>query len=128
VAGHVARIADETKRADCRTLVALMRRVTGEEPVMWGPSIVGFGRYAYTYESGHSGESCVTGFAARKTDISVYLVMPGKRQHQLLSRLGKHRMAKACLSIKRLSEIDLRVLEQLVADSVAEVRRRYPDP
>jgi hypothetical protein len=93
---------------------------------MWGPGIVGFGSYRYRYESGRTGEWCVTGFAARKGDLSVYLMAEGARQQALLARLGRHRMGKACLSIRRLADVDAAVLEQLVADSVAQVRRRHP--
>ena len=126
VAEYLGAIDDATRRADCEGLVKLMRKITGQEPVIWGSSIVGFGSYRYTYESGHSGVSCVTGFAARKGDISIYLVAESPDQQDLLLRLGKHRMGKACLYIKRLSDIDLPTLEQLVAASVVEVKRRYP--
>lgn len=127
VADHLAAIDDPARRDDCERLLALMRKVTRQEPVMWGTAIVGFGRYRYTYDSGHSGESCATGFASRKSDISVYLVAGGARQAELLARLGRHRMGKACLTIRRLADVDLKVLEQLVADSYAEVKRRHPD-
>lgn len=126
VTEYLARIEDPVRRADCETLVKLMRRITRQEPRLWGPTIVGFGSYRYTYESGHSGESCVTGFASRKGDISVYLVAASPDQPELLSRLGKHKMGKACLYIKRLADVDLKVLESVVAGSVAEVKRRYP--
>ncbi len=123
---YIAAITEPERRADAESLLKLMRRVTKQDPVMWGPSIVGFGKYKYTYASGHSGESCAAGFAARKSDFSVYLVAEGSSQQELLSRLGKHKMGKACLSIKRLAEVDLNVLEQLVAESYAEVHRRHP--
>jgi hypothetical protein len=124
-ARYVARISDPARRADCEQLLALMRRVTKRAPVMWGSSIVGFGSYTYTYASGASGESCATGFSSRKRDISVYLLASTPSAPQLLSRLGKHKMGKACLSIRRLADVDLPVLEQLVAESFAEVRRRH---
>ena len=126
VAEHLAAIEDPARRADCEVLVKLMRKLTGQPPKLWGPSIVGFGRYRYTYESGHSGESCVTGFAARKGDLSIYLVAASPDQPELLARLGKHRMGKACLYVRRLADVDLDVLERLVAGAVAEVRRRHP--
>lgn len=126
VAQYIAAIADPERRAEAETVIKLMRRATKQDPVMWGPSIVGFGNYRYSYASGRSGESCATGFAARKGDISVYLVAEGPSQQELLSRLGKHKMGKACLSIKRLADVDLGVLEQLVAESYAEVNRRHP--
>jgi hypothetical protein len=122
---HVARVADPAQQADCRELLKLMQRATKHPPVMWGESIVGFGSYRYTYASGHSGESCATGFAARKNDISIYLLADTPSQQQLLSRLGKHKMGKACLSIKRLADVDLKVLEQLVSESFNEINRRH---
>jgi len=91
--------------------------------VMWGASIVGFGSHRYTYASGHAGESCATGFASRKSDISIYLMADTPSQQELLSRLGKHKMGKACLSIKRLADVDLQVLEQLISISYTEVRK-----
>lgn len=125
VDGYIGAIADEGRRRDCLDLTAMMSRITGEKPKMWGPSIVGFGTYHYTYDSGHEGNSCVTGFSSRKDAISVYLVAGWTDQEKLLAKLGKHKMGKACLYIKRLSDVDTEVLEQLIAGSVAEVRRRY---
>lgn len=125
VADHLAAIEDEGRRQDCQLLAQLMTRVTGQPPVLWGPSIVGFGSYHYRYESGREGDSCLTGFASRKGDISVYLLAGFPGRDVLLARLGRHKMAKACLYVRRLSDIDLQVLEQLVVGSVAEVKRRY---
>lgn len=125
VDAYLAAITDERRRADCARLVDLMRRVTGCMPVMWGTGIVGFGRYRYRYESGRTGEMCVTGFSSRKTDLSIYLVSESPGQQDLLARLGKHRMGKSCLGVRRLDDIDLQVLERLVAESVAETQRRY---
>ena len=124
---HIAAIEDKARRSDCATLVAMMSGIVGLAPRMWGSGIVGFGSYHYKYASGREGDAPLTGFAARKGDISVYLVASGAEQAQLLARLGRHRMGKACLYIRRLSDIDCKVLERLIADSVAEVRRRYPD-
>ena len=126
VADYLAAIDDAQRRADCEQISQLMTRVTGEAPRMWGPSIVGFGNYHYRYDSGHSGDACLTGFASRKADISIYLSCASPHQEALLARLGRHKMGKACLYVRRLSEIDLQVLEQLVAASVAELRLRYP--
>lgn len=125
VAEHLAAIADEARRADCATLDKLMRKVTRHKPRMWGPTIVGYGRYKYTYESGHSGESCLAGFAPRKGDISIYFFPEYPDRDALLARLGKHKMGKACLYVRRLSDIDLSVLEQMVSASVGEIKRRY---
>jgi len=125
VEDYLSAIEDETRRIDCEALVRLMSRVTKQAPRIWGGNIVGFGSYHYKYESGREGDAALTGFSSRKGDISVYLAASGTDQEQLLARLGKHKMGKACLYIRRLSDVDSMVLEQLVAASVAEVQRRY---
>ena len=125
VEGYLAGIADDGRRSDCRELVTMMAAITGEPPVMWGTSIVGFGAYAYDLAGGRKGSSCRVGFSSRKTDISVYLVASGPDQPSLLKRLGKHKMAKACLRIRRLADVDLEVLADLIRDAISEVRRRY---
>lgn len=118
-------VEGDERRQDCQTLVAMMGRITGKPAVMWGPSIVGFGSYHYRYESGREGDMPVTGFSPRKGDISVYLTASGPDQEDLLSRLGRHRMGKSCLYIRRLSDVELDVLEQLIRGSIAEVERRH---
>ena len=123
---YLASRASSDQLADCRTLMTLLGRVTGEAPRMWGPSIVGYGRYTYRYASGTSGESFLSGFAIRGRDLVVYLVAESPRQEALLARLGKHKFGKACLYLKRLADVDLTVLESLVAEAVGEVRRRHP--
>ena len=123
--GYIAAIDDESRRKDCEALARMMANVTGQKPKMWGPSIVGFGIYHYKYESGREGDSPLTGFSSRKGAISVYLVASPPGRDELLSRLGKHNMGRACLSIRKISDVDFSVLEQLVAGSIAEVRRRY---
>lgn len=125
VEDHIASRANEEQGADCRELTALLHKVTGEPPTMWGPSIVGFGVYRYTYESGRTGEAPLAGFAIRGRELVVYLVAESDEQRSRLSRLGKHRMGKSCLYFKRLADLDESVLAELVAGSVAEVRRRY---
>ena len=125
---YLAGIADESRREDCKVIAALMERVSGSPPRMWGTSIVGFGSYHYKYASGHEGDSCLVGFSSRKGDISIYL-MPGYESAEaraLLAELGRHKIGKACLYVRRLSDIQLPVLEQLVARSVSEIRRLYP--
>jgi len=122
---YIAARASEQQRADCRKLMTLLKRVTGQPPKMWGPSIVGYGSYRYTYESGRTGEAPLAGFAIRGREIVVYLEAEGETQSSLLSRLGKHRMGKSCLHFKRLSDLDYSVLEKLMTNSVAEVRRRH---
>src|SRR5262245_64481664 len=125
VEDYIASRANEQQRSDCRELMILLKTVTQERPKMWGPSIVGYGSYRYTYESGRTGEAPLTGFAIRGRELVVYLVAESERQKALLSKLGKHKMSKACLYFKQLADLDKSVLKQLVANSVAEVKRRY---
>ena len=125
VEDYIASRANAQQSTDCRELMALFKKVTRHSPRMWGPSIVGYGSYRYTYESGRTGEMPLAGFAIRGRELVVYLAADGEEQRSLLSRLGKHRMSKSCLYFKRLADLDTSVLEQLVAFSVADVRRRY---
>ncbi len=124
VEDYIASRANEQQGADCRTLTALLRKVTGQPPTMWGPSIVGFGVYRYTYESGRSGEAPLAGFAIRGRELVLYLMAESDEQKSLLSSLGKHKMGKSCLYFKQPADLDPPVLEQLVAGSVAEARQR----
>jgi hypothetical protein len=123
---HIAAIANEEQRQDARTLVALMRRVTRQQPRMWGPSIVGFGSYHYRYASGHEGDSALAAFAVRGNGLVVYTEASFEGRDVLLAGLGKHRTGKVCVYIRRLANVDLKVLETLVARSIAETKRRYP--
>jgi hypothetical protein len=125
VEDYIASRADEQQRADCQELMAMLQQVTGEPPTMWGPSIVGHGVYRYTYESGHGGEAPVVGFAIRGRELVVYVWAESDEQRALLARLGRHRMGRSCLYFRRLADLDRSVLERLVTDSVAEVRRRH---
>lgn len=118
-------VTDTARRRDADAVCAMMRRVTGEEPVMWGDSIVGFGRYDYTYESGRSGSFLITGFSPRKSALSIY-IMPGFEPFAgLMDKLGQYRTGKSCLYLKRLSDVDPDILETLVRDSVAWMRERH---
>jgi len=124
-ASYLAGIEDKERRKDCKVLAALMKRVTGCSPKMWGTSIVGFDSYHFKYDSGHEGDCCAVGFSSRKGDITVYLVSGYTvMAKELLSQLGKHKTAKACLYLKRLSEVQLPILERLVVLSLAEIKRR----
>jgi len=126
VESHIAAIANEDQRHDAQALVALMRRVTKQEPRMWGPSIVGFGTYHYKYASGHEGDSALAAFAVRGRELVVYTAESFEGRDDLLAKLGKHRTGKVCVYIRRLANVDLKVLETLVARSVADTKRRYP--
>lgn len=122
---YLASRASPEQLADCRALMAMCQRVTKQKPRMWGPSIVGFGSYRYTYESGHTGEAPLTGFAIRGRDIVIYMVAEGDRQKALLSKVGKYTMGKSCFYFRRLSDLDPSVLEKLVRNCVADLKRRY---
>ena len=126
VDAYIASRANAQQHADCRELMALFKKVTRQPPRMWGPSIVGHGSYRYTYESGRTGDAPLAGFAIRGRELVVYLVPEGREQQSLLSKLGKHKMGKSCLYFRRLSDLDPKVLEALIAGSVAEVKRRHP--
>jgi hypothetical protein len=126
----LADVKPEQRRADAARMVELMQRATGEPPRMWSGGIVGFGQYHYRYASGHEGDSCLVGFSPRQSEFSIYLMgiyFPDSTEtaRLLLDRLGKHRMGKACLYVKRLSDIDEAVLGQLVTLSVAKLREHY---
>ncbi len=123
VAGFLNSVADEQKRKDSFEIVKIMKQIAKEEPKMWGPSIVGFGSYHYKYESGREGDSPMIGFSPRKQNITLY-IMPGFEDYQgQLNRLGKYFTGKSCLYIKRLSDIDVDVLKELISDSLKAIRR-----
>ena len=116
-------VPDPQRRADGKRLRAIMERLSGEPAAMWGPSIVGFGSYHYRYESGHEGDMARIGFSPRAKELVLYLF--GKRQ-ALMDRLGKYRTGKSCLYVKRLADVDEAVLEQLIAESLAYMKEKYP--
>lgn len=122
---YLASKASPEQLADCKAIMAMCNRVTKQPAKMWGTSIVGYGSYTYRYESGHSGDACLVGFAVRGKELVVYLLAEDPNQVDLLAKLGKHRMGKSCLYFKRLADLDAKVLEALIAGSVAEVKRRY---
>lgn len=118
-------IEDEQQRKDCFKLAEIMEEIVGEKPVMWGAALVGFGTYHYKYASGHEGEAPLTGFAPRKQNISLYL-MPGfTTASELLEKLGKHKAGAGCLYVKRLSDIDEKVLKQLIKKSVQHLEEEH---
>lgn len=121
----IASVEHPTRRADAEVLLEMMTRVTGCAPRMWGPSIVGFCRYHYRYESGREGDFMLTGFSPRKANLVLY-VLPGYDDAGAdLAELGKHRLGKSCLYVNKLADVDLEVLERLVADGVATMRATY---
>src|SRR5262249_33978413 len=113
-------VADAQQREDSYRLLALMQEITGEPPRMWGPSIVGFGQYHYVYASGHEGDSCLAGFAPRKNTLVIYLCAGlDQRSASLLKKLGKAKGSKGCLYIKKLADVDLAVLREMIEANVA---------
>jgi len=126
VAAFIDGLADQTRRADAKALVKLMKSATGETPRMWGPSIIGFGSYHYKYESGREGDMPIVGFSPRKAATVFYITRGFSGAEALLAKLGKHTIGGACLYIRKLSDVDQKVLEALVVKSVAAMRARYP--
>ncbi|NCP11001.1 MAG: DUF1801 domain-containing protein [Sphingomonadales bacterium] len=127
----LAGIEDAGLREDSRVIAAMMARLSGEPPTMWGSAMVGFGSYHYQYDSGREGDFFRVGFGPRKRDLSLHLMgvySDGgyERRQPLLDQLGKHKRGKSCLYIKQLSDVDMEVLEALVADSLAVMDRDYP--
>jgi hypothetical protein len=117
---------EEPRRDEAERLLSLFAEVTGWEPRLWGPSIVGFGRYEYRYDSGHGGESLATGFSPRKAELSIYLMPGGGPFETLLAGLGPHRMGKGCLYIKRLSAVDAAVLRAVIRAGLDDLARQWP--
>lgn len=122
VTAFLDRVEDDRKREDAYAVMELMREVTGEEPQMWGDSIVGFGSYRYRYASGREGDWPLTGFSPRKQNLTLYINSGFEEYDNLMQQLGKHKTGKSCLYIKRLSDLDLDVLRQLVRESVQHMK------
>jgi hypothetical protein len=120
------KVPDEKVRQDCNALVKLMKKVTGSAPKMWGPGIIGFDKYHYKYDSGHEGDICLTGFSPRKDKLSLYVLAGAPGQTELLNKLGKHKAGKGCLYIRKLEDVDLGILESLVSQGVAHLKKKYP--
>ncbi len=115
VADFIAAVPNETRRKDAKALLALFKKVTGEKPVMWGPSIVGFGTRHYKYESGREGDILLAGFSPRAANLVLYLHKDFDGADKLLARLGKHKTSMACLYVNTLADLDMAVLEELIA-------------
>ena len=113
---------DEQVRKDCAVISKLMSEATGEKPTMWGPSIVGFGSYHYKYATGREGDMPIVGFSPRKQNLTLYVSMSGEEQAELFKKLGKHTTSKACLYIKRLSDVDLTTLKKIIKVSVKRLK------
>lgn len=125
VGNFLQQVNDEQKRQDSLALIALMEEVSGEQAQMFGPSIIGFGKYAYRYASGHAGEAPLIGFSPRKDAISLYVYTGADEHRHLLDGLGKFKMGKACIYIKRLTDIDSTVLTTLMTETIAFLSHTY---
>ena len=127
VSTFLSKITDEARRKDCEVVARLMSEVTGAPPQMWGPSIVGFGRYHYKYESGREGDWMLMGFSPRKGDLTLY-ILPGMHEFQeLLPKLGKYKHAKSCLYVKKLEDIDLKVLREILKQALKSMSKYRTD-
>src|SRR5688572_5679650 len=123
VEGFLNKIADEKRREDCFTVLELMKKITKAEPKMWGESIIGFGNYHYKYESGREGDWFISGFSPRKQNLTLYIMSGFSRYDELLAKLGKHKTGKSCLHINKIEDVNLSVLEQLIENSVENVKQ-----
>ncbi|KEO91756.1 hypothetical protein EH31_03540 [Erythrobacter longus] len=126
-------VEPQSKREDAKLLDALFRKVTGEEPQMWGPTIIGYGCYHYKYESGREGDMCRSGFSPRKAKHSLYLMgrycdeATGKKVDGLLERMGKHKTGASCVYVNKLADIDLAILEEIIGECWGAMNRKYPE-
>nr|WP_294934776.1 DUF1801 domain-containing protein [uncultured Flavobacterium sp.] len=122
----VNKVENQVKRNDSFKLIELFTAITGAEPKMWGPTIIGFGSYHYKYESGHEGDAPLAGFSPRKDAIVLYVATEFENRETLLSQLGKHKSSKACVYVKKLEDIDTKVLEKIIRNSMAHAAKLYP--
>lgn len=118
-------VDNEQKKADSFRFIELIREWSGFEPKMWGPTMIGFGSYHYKYASGHEGDALIIGFSPRKPEFSLYVSAPGDDNKNLIENLGKFKMGKACIYVKRLSDIDLDVLEKLCKATIRFIGEKY---
>ncbi|MFM8174023.1 MAG: DUF1801 domain-containing protein [Pirellulaceae bacterium] len=125
VEAFLSSVEDPAKQADCRQMVSIMSKVTKSSPVLWGDSLVGFGVYHYRYASGHEGDWPLTAFAPRKRGLAIYLNCSLESEGELLQRLGKFKHGKSCLNVRSLEDIDLKVLAQLIRNSVSSLKKQY---
>lgn len=127
VTSFLNKIANEERRNDCKAVSELMAEVTGAEPVMWGPSIVGFGTYHYKYPSGREGDWMMMGFSPRKGDLTLYILPSVEEFPELMAKLGKHKTGKSCLYLKKLDDIDLEVLRRILQQSMKKMSKHRTD-
>jgi hypothetical protein len=126
VTAFVNNVENEVRRDDSFTLIEILKSLTGFEPKIWGPTIIGFGKYHYVYESGHEGDAPLAAFSPRKDSLVVYQATDYKDRETLLSKLGKHKNSKACIYVKKLSDIDINILKIIVVNSMEITKKLYP--
>lgn len=120
------KIPDEGKKADCFSMMKMMEQITKEKAKMWGPGIVGFGNYHYKYESGREGDFFITGFSPRAQNLTLYIMAGFAKYDELMQKLGKYKTGKSCLYIKKLEDVDQKILKSLIAESVKYMKQKYP--
>ena len=125
VEDFVSKVENEMRRSDSLRLIAIFKSITGFEPKMWGPTIIGFGTYHYKYASGHEGDAPLAGFSPRKDSLVIYFASDFKGKENLLSKLGKHKSSKACVYAKKLDDLDIAVLEKMTKNSIAHITSLY---
>ena len=118
-------VKDEQKRQDSFKILEMMKKITKEEPKMWGPSIIGFGKYHYKYASGHEGDMCMAGFSPRKEALTIYILPGFEKNKSVMEKLGKYKTGKSCLYIKKLDDVDTNVLRQLISNSYKYMKQKY---
>lgn len=126
VSAFIEAVDHEGRREDSKFVLEMMQRLSGHEPRMWGPSIIGFGSYHYKYDSGREGNMCRIGFSPRKSSLVLYIIPGFSKVEGLLNRLGKHKLGKSCLYIGRLSSVDMVVLEEIIVQALAYMDEKYP--
>jgi hypothetical protein len=126
VSSFIDAVADPEQKKDAKTIAALMQKHVGEKPAMWGPSIIGFGKYEYKYDSGREGQMCRIGFSPRKGQTVLYMINGYEDAPDLMARLGKFKTGKSCLYVKKLADIDMSVLEQIIVRSLKYMDEKYP--
>lgn len=123
----IHKVENEKRRTDSFALLEIFKSITGFEPKMWGPTIIGFGKYHYKYKSGHEGDAPLAGFAPRKDLLVIYIATEFENRDVLLSQLGKHKSSKACVYAKKLEDLDLQILRKIIINSMTYVKQLYPN-
>jgi hypothetical protein len=126
VKDFINEVENETKRNESHQLIEIFKELTGFEPIMYGPSIVGFGNYHYKYESGREGDAPLAGFSPRKDAFAIYLATEFNKKEELLAQLGKYKIGAGCLYVKKLDDVKLPILKKLITNSVAHIKKQYP--